>query len=268
MAMRNNLDCDRHVQVLFVKLPNPVRQKLLAGEPSFGSFLNLVSPMAAEVLIEIGYEWLAVDAEHAQWDMGSMTEAFRAIEAHGGVPMTRVQSHDPVVLAQTLDAGAMGIIVPHVSTVEQAEAIAQACRYPPRGQRSIGSARATITRGQIPQMNDEILVCPQIEDMEGVNNIEAIMAVDGMDVAFIGPSDLAASMGLESSDLFVHKDHVAAIDAILAGAKANGKPAGTPIGDVAKARKLMEQGFTFIDFGNDTNFMSTSATDVLGALQA
>ena len=95
----------------------------------------MVSPIAAEALIEAGYEWLAVDVEHAQWDIGSTTEAFRATEARGGIPMARVQSHDPVVLARTLDAGAMGVIIPHVSTVEEAEAIAQACRYPPRGQR-------------------------------------------------------------------------------------------------------------------------------------
>ena len=104
-----------------MNFPNPVRQKIMAGQPSFGSFLNLVSPMAAEVLVDLGYEWLAVDAEHAQWDIGSMTNAFRAIEARGGIPMTRVESHDPTVLARTLDAGAMGVIVPHVSTAEQAK---------------------------------------------------------------------------------------------------------------------------------------------------
>ena len=162
-----------------MNFPNPVRQKIMAGQPSFGSFLNLVSPMAAEVLVDLGYEWLAVDAEHAQWDIGSMTNAFRAIEARGGIPMTRVESHDPTVLARTLDAGAMGVIVPHVSTVEQAQAIADACRYPPRGQRSSGSGRATINAEDGARINEEVLVCPQIEDMEGVNNIEAIMAVDG-----------------------------------------------------------------------------------------
>ena len=164
--------------------------------------------------------------------------------------MTRVESHDPTVLARTLDAGAMGVIVPHVSTVEQAQAIADACRYPPRGQRSSGSGRATINAEDGARINEEVLVCPQIEDMEGVNNIEAIMAVDGIDVAFIGPNDLAA------------------IDAILAGDKANGKPAGTPISDVAKARELVEQGFTLIDFGNDLRMLSGAAGAALKGMKA
>ena len=251
-----------------MNFPNPVRQKIMAGQPSFGSFLNLVSPMAAEVLVDLGYEWLAVDAEHAQWDIGSMTNAFRAIEARGGIPMTRVESHDPTVLARTLDAGAMGVVVPHVSTVEQAQAIADACRYPPRGQRSSGSGRATINAEDGARINEEVLVCPQIEDMEGVNNIEAIMAVDGIDVAFIGPNDLALSMGLSKTDAFVNAQHVAAIDAILAGAKANGKPAGTPISDVAKARELVEQGFTLIDFGNDLRMLSGAAGAALKGMKA
>ena len=251
-----------------MQFPNPVRQKIQAGQPSYGTFLNLVSAIAAEALIEAGYEWLAVDVEHAQWDIGSTTEAFRATEARGGIPMARVQSHNPVVLARTLDAGAMGVIIPHVSTVEEAEAIAQACRYPPRGQRSAGSGRATINMAHRDLINDELLVCPQIEDMEGVNNIEAIMAVEGIDVAFIGPNDLALSMGLTSADAFVNADHVAAIDAILAGAQANGKPAGTPISDVAKARELVEQGFTLIDFGNDLRMLSTAASDALAGMKA
>ncbi len=251
-----------------MRFPNPVRQKILAGQPSFGSFLNLASPMAAEVLIDAGFEWLAVDVEHAQWDTGSTTEAFRAIEARGGIPMARVESHDPVVLARTLDAGAMGVIVPHVSTAAQAQAIADACRYPPRGHRSSGSGRATINTGDRAQIDDELLVCPQIEDMEGVNNIEAIMAVDGMDVAFIGPSDLAISMGLSTAEAFVDPDHTAAIDAILAGAQANGKPAGTPVQDVGVARTLIAQGFTLIDFGNDLRMLSAAAGSALAAMQS
>lgn len=251
-----------------MQFPNPVRQKIQAGEPSYGSFLNLVSPIAAEALVVAGYEWLAVDVEHAQWDIGTTTEAFRAIESRGGIPMARVESHDRVVLARTLDAGAMGVIVPHVSTVEEAEAIADACRYPPVGHRSAGSGRATINMADRDRINDELLVCPQIEDMEGVNNIEAIMAVDGIDVAFIGPNDLAISMGLNTSEAFVDPDHVAAIDAILAGAQANGKPAGTPISDVAKARELVQQGFTLIDFGNDLRMLTTAASDALAGMKA
>jgi 4-hydroxy-2-oxoheptanedioate aldolase len=246
-----------------VQFPNPVRQKIQAGQPSYGSFLNLVSSIAAEALIEAGYEWLAVDVEHAQWDIGTTTEAFRATEARGGIPMARVQSHDPVVLARTLDAGAMGVIIPHVSTVEEAEAIAQACRYPPRGQRSAGSGRATINMADRDRINDELLVCPQIEDMEGVNNIEAIMSVEGVDVAYLGPNDLGISMGLTPDQHWKDQAHLDALAAVLEGATKCGKPAGLPVMDVEWGKRVIDQGFLMVDLSNDLRMLQAAATSWL-----
>ena len=251
-----------------MNLPNPVLAKLRRGEVSIGSWLNLASPLAAEVMAVGGCEWLVIDAEHAPWDLGMITEGLRAIESQGCVPLVRPWTNDPACFGQILDAGAMGLVVPHVSTVEQAKAIAEAVRYPPRGHRSSGTSRATIDRGWTAQANDNLIICPQIEDLEGVANTAAIMGVDGMDVAYIGPSDLALSMGLASADMFTNADHADAIAGVLAGAQAAGKPAGLPAPNVERARQLIDQGFTMIDYSSDYRILQAALVEQLAAVTA
>ena len=251
-----------------VIFPNPVKKKLAQGEPSIGSWLNLASPLAAEVLAEAGYEWLAIDTEHTAWDPGEIAHTVRAIEARRAIPMARAWSHDPETLGQILDTGVMGLIVPHVSNVEQAEAIAQAVRYAPHGARSVGNSRAAIASDYTAQINDNLLVCPQIEDREGVDNIADIMAVDGMDVAFIGPNDLAVALGYTRADTYQAPEHLDAIAQILAGAQVNDKPAGTPAPTAAMARQFVDQGFTFIDMSSDLRMLAQVAAAELQAVRA
>ena len=121
---------------------NRIRETLLGGEVSIGSWLNLGSPQAAEVMASAGFDWLAVDAEHSPVGITEIANMFRAIEARGATPIVRVWDHAPETIGRVLDAGAFGVVPPHVSTAEQAAQIAQACRYPPRGRRSSGSGRA------------------------------------------------------------------------------------------------------------------------------
>ena len=112
-----------------------IRETLASGQPSIGSWLNLGSPLAAEVMAAAGFSWLVVDAEHTAFDMQLIAHTFRAIEARGAIQLVRAWDHDPVTAARLLDAGAYGIVFPHVSTPEQAEKLAKAMRYPPRGTR-------------------------------------------------------------------------------------------------------------------------------------
>ncbi len=249
-----------------MQFPNPVLEKLGRGEVSIGTWLNLASPLAAEVMALAGYEWLVIDAEHSQWDLGLITEGFRAIEARDCVPMVRSWTDESTALARLLDAGAQGIVIPHVSTPEQAEAIAKAVRYPPRGERSGGSGRATQDPAYNGSINDNLIICPQIEDMEGVNNAAEIMAVDGMDVAYIGPGDLGTSMGLPQDQFFKHEDHIGALATILKGAKKNNKPAGTPVSSKEFAREAIRMGFTMIDLTSDTGMLKAAAVEWLEAV--
>ena len=249
-------------------LPNPVKEQLANGGVSIGSWLNLASPLAAEVLAEAGYDWLAIDTEHTAWDLADITHTVRAIEARGAVPMARAWSHEPEGLGRILDTGVLGLVVPHVSTAKQAEAISQAVRFAPRGHRSGGNSRAAVAAGYASQINDNLLVCPQIEDREGVANIAEIMAVDGMDIAFIGPNDLAVALGYTRADSFRAPEHLDAVAQILAGAQANGKPAGTPAASAAHARQLIAQGFTFIDVSSDLRMLAQIASQELQAVRA
>ena len=154
-------------------MQNPIKDKLAAGQPSIGSWLNLASPLAAEVMAAAGFEWLVVDAEHSPFDLGHIAHTFRAIEARGAIPMARAWDHDPVTAARLLDAGAWGLVFPHVSTPEQAEKLAAAVRYPPRGQRSVGTGRCvTISADYRATFDDAVLLIPQIEDMEGVAKVK------------------------------------------------------------------------------------------------
>jgi 4-hydroxy-2-oxoheptanedioate aldolase len=237
---------------------NPVKEKLRAGKASVGSWLNLASPLAAEVMAAEGFEWLTVDTEHSPWDMGDLANAFRAIEARGAIPLARAWSQSPEVLARILDAGALGVVVPHVSTAEQAGSLARAVRYPPQGARSLGSIRASTLPDYFARANDDILLVPMIEDPEGVENIDAIMAVDGIDVALLGTTDLGLAMGLRRDELDGDAEHERLIGRVLEGCRRAGKPAGIPVADVESVNRRIAQGFQFIDFSNDLAFLRTA----------
>ena len=241
-------------------MTNPIRETLAAGEPSIGSWLNLASPLAAEVMAAAGYGWLAVDAEHTYYDMELIAHTIRAIEARGAIPLVRSWDHDPVTIARLLDAGAWGLVFPHISTPEQAEGIVRAMRYPPAGTRSVGTGRCqTISPDYRKWANDLILCIPQIEDLEGIENAEAIARVEGVDVGFLGPGDLAMSMGVEPG----HPDHEAALQRFHEGCKRASVPSGIPVSDGTAARRRIEEGFQFIDLSNDMRFLAEAARQAL-----
>ncbi len=244
---------------------NPIKEALAAGQPSIGSWLNLGSPLAAEVMAAAGFSWLCVDAEHTAYDMESIAHTFRAIEARGAIPLVRAWDHDPVTAARLLDAGAYGIVFPHVSTPQQAETLARAMRFPPRGIRSAGTGRcATLAPDYRQVFNDVVLCIPQIEDMEGIENAEAIARVEGVDIGFLGPGDLAMSMGVEAG----HPDHEAALLRFLEGCQRAGTSCGIPTKDAASTRRRLEQGFRFIDINNDLRFLEAAAAQILSDINA
>jgi 4-hydroxy-2-oxoheptanedioate aldolase len=247
-------------------MKNPIRAALAAGQPSVGAWLNLASPLAAEVMAAAGFPWLVVDTEHSAFDMNLIAHTFRAIEARGAIPLARAWDHDPVTIARLLDAGAYGLIIPHVSTPEQARKLAQAMRYPPRGTRSVGTGRCVTLSPDYRKVFDEVVLCiPQIEDLEGIENTEAIARVEGVDIGFLGPADLAMSMGVESG----HPDHEAAVQRFLDGCQRAGKPAGIPLRGGAEAvRKRLAQGFRFIDAGGDFRLLEVAAKKLAADLRA
>ena len=236
-------------------MKNTIKDTLAAGKTSLGSWLNLASPLAAEVMAAAGFQWLTVDAEHTAFDLSLAADTFRAIEAHGVIPLARAWDHEPATIARLLDAGAWGLVFPHVSTPTRAAELAAAMRYPPRGCRSRGTGRCvTIDPDYYQVADDQVLCIPQIEDMEGIENAEAIAAVDGVDIGFLGPVDLALSMGAEPG----HPDHESALQRFREGCMRAGKPSGIPVGNAAAARRRIDEGFRFIDLSNDLRLLQAA----------
>ena len=250
---------------------NPVKRKLRAGEPSFGTWLSFGDLYATRVLARMGFDWLTLDIEHSAIDWSQATTIFGAIADAGCVPLGRVPKGNHDYIKRVLDAGAWGIVVPMVDTVEQAQIAIRACKYPPFGNRSLGGGMHSINFDAtqleyFKHANDEILVILQTESPTGVKNAEEIYALPGVDAIFVGPVDLRAQMrapdGTEATD--------EAFEEMLARVVAAGKKVGTPTGmhtmDPKAAIQRAEQGMQFLAVGSDLRFMSHRAQEVVKAV--
>jgi 2-keto-3-deoxy-L-rhamnonate aldolase RhmA len=168
---------------------------MLAGEPAIGTSVGMGSPAIAELLSHAGFDFILVDLQHGAWTDETAADAFRAISLGRATPMARVAANDYGAIGRLLDRGALGIVVPMVNSVAEARAAAAAVRYPPRGRRSSGGAPARFGAHYDAWADDEVFLAVQIETVQAVEQAEAILAVDGVDGCWIGPTDLAKSMG-------------------------------------------------------------------------
>lgn len=251
-------------------LGNHARRRLEAGEPSIGTWLSIPSPEAAALVARLGFDWLTVDAEHSPVDILTLARMFSAISAHGAAPMVRIPWNTPENFKRVLDAGAWGIVVPMVNSREEAEQAVEATRYHPLGRRSVGGSGHALsfraaTSDYYARANDEILLVLQIEHIEGVENCEEILSVPGVDACFIGPNDLAASMGLGigtplESD---HPQVVEAIDHILKTAQKVGVAPGIHTSGVEGMNMRIEQGFQYLALASESRYMVAALTDAL-----
>jgi 4-hydroxy-2-oxoheptanedioate aldolase len=248
---------------------NPVTDKLYRGEPSVGSWLTLCSPAAAEMMARIGWEWLVVDVEHSPVGFETMVNCFRAIQLGGAVPMARLPWNDTIWIQRTLDAGALGLVVPMVNTVQDAEQAVANCRFATQGQRSFGGSRvAGYVDGDYRTWTEtNLAIMVMIETAQAVEQAEAIMAVDGVTGCFVGPVDLALSLGLTLDDMGPGTAHEAAIMEVLAAARRAGKAAGQHCFDAAQASLRIAQGFQFLAVSSDAGFMGSAAREGYGAVE-
>lgn len=234
-------------------IPNRFRQALLQGKTLIGCWSALCSPITTEVLGVAGFDWLLLDGEHAPNDVTTFVPQLMALKGSRSAPVVRPQFNDPVVIKRLLDIGFYNFLIPFVETQEQAELAVASTRYPPAGIRGVSVSHRSNMFGTVPDyftsINDNIAVMVQIESQQGVDNLDAIAAVDGIDGIFVGPSDLAAGMGhLGNAG---HPDVQAAIRHIFARAKAHGKASGILAPVEADARRYLEWGATFVAVGSD-----------------
>ena len=247
---------------------NAATAKMRAGKPAFGYALELGSPIAAELIATTGVDFVLVDTQHGSFDPGGTLLSLMAIAAGGTVPMARVARNDYTLIGRLLDAGALGIVVPMVDTPEQAQAAAAACRFPPCGTRSWGWGRAGRLGDDYGDwINEQIFVAVQIESATAVDNVEAIMATPGVDGCWIGPSDLAVSLGIQPRDTAGDVRHQQAIARVLTACHDTGKIPGFASYTPEEARFRAEQGFLFLTVGSDLEILLAGARAGLEQLQ-
>jgi len=245
---------------------SPTFRHQLAGtsRPLAGMWVCSGSALMAEICAGAGLDWLLIDMEHSPNGLASVLAQLQAVAAYSSTPLVRVSSGDSVTLKQVLDLGAQNVLVPMVSTPQEAQEAVAAVHYPPCGRRGVGSALARSGRWNrvehyLRDADEHVALFVQVETVEGVGNAAAIAAVDGVDGVFVGPSDLAASMGLPGQQ--THPDVVAAVLRAFEGVRAAGVPVGVNAFDPAQAQAYLDAGAEFILVGADVALVARGSEE-------
>lgn len=247
-------------------LKNPFKQALKEGKQQYGFWLGFCNPLSAELCGLCGYEWLLIDGEHAPNDLRSIHTQLIAAGNTPSHPVVRLVEGDTALIKQVLDLGAQSLLIPMVETAEQAKSLVAATRYPPNGIRGVGTALARAARwnqveGYLQNAENELCLLLQIESITAINNLDNILEVDGIDGIFVGPADLAASMGHLGSP--AHQDVVNTVESALKKIRKAGKAAGTLVTSKALAKQYETAGAQFIALGVDTLALASSAKSIL-----
>ncbi|MHB2169359.1 aldolase/citrate lyase family protein [Alsobacter sp. R-9] len=240
---------------------NAFKRALAEGRSQIGFWCTLPGGYVAECLAGAGYDWLLLDNEHSPGDPLTILPQLQACAPYPVTPVVRPASNDAVLIKRILDLGAQSLLIPYVQTVDEARAAVAATRYPPLGIRGVGGTTRATGFGRIPDYGrraaEELCVLVQLETLEALEQLEAIAAVEGVDGIFIGPGDLAASMGFVGQP---GRDEVkAVIEKAIARIRACGKPAGILTPDKAFAARCIELGTTFTAVGIDAALLARGA---------
>ena len=246
--------------------PNRMKRKLLAGQPAFGVSVMIPSPHIVEIVGRIGFDWVLIDCEHGSISIESAELMAMAAETAGLTPIARPPQNSFEAIGQLMDRGMMGVQVPHVNTAEDARRAVEAVKYHPVGNRSLAAGVRSSSYGQGMSMsqyakisNAETLVCAQIEAAEAVDNVDEIVEVEGVDVFFVGPSDLSQSLGFPGRPDAqpVRK----AMDHVFKTISAKGKVSGSA-GDVDATRRYLGQGVSYL-YTHLTTLLASGASNYL-----
>lgn len=235
---------------------NRLRAALEEGRPSFGCWISIGGGIAGELMGRTGYDWVICDLQHGGLGWDSLLPTIQALELGGTPSLVRVGWNDPMQIMRAIDLGAAGVVVPMVSDAQAAQAAVRAIRYPPHGERSFGSVRSYYSTSG--EKTGEPLCLVMIETREALDNLEAIAAVPGIDGLFVGPVDLALSLGLGPA-LQMPEPVLAAIDDVVAACRRHGLIAGCPALGMNNARVLAEKGVQFLPLGSDGAYMRRGA---------
>ncbi|RLE95650.1 MAG: hypothetical protein DRJ57_06420 [Thermoprotei archaeon] len=243
-----------------MKLPaNRLKALLREGKPAFGLFLTIGHAEVAEMMSLVGYDWLLIDMEHAPIDVATLGNMVIAIEPPT-TPLVRVPVNDPAYIKVALDAGVMGVMVPHVDRADEAKLAASYVRYPPRGVRGVGPRRAALyglAREEYMKVAEDVMLIVQIESREAVDNAEDILSVEGVDAYFIGPADLSASLGVTGG--LRNPEVVRAVERVASVGEAQGVPGGIYCGSRSDLELALRLGLRMLALGSDYRLLVEGA---------
>ncbi|WP_213455082.1 HpcH/HpaI aldolase family protein [Rhizomonospora bruguierae] len=242
-------------------IQSALRQKWAVGQPAFGAWLTIPSITMTELVGEIGWDYVCLDSQHGFFDYADVLGALVSLRTSRSDVLVRVPSSDQAAIGKVLDAGANGVVVPMVETAEQAEAVARACRYAPRGVRSYGPIRAArLHRTRDPALLGDALCIVMIETPTGIANLEQICAVDGVDAVYVGPADLAVAMGLPPGLKRPEPEHRAGLRTVAEVTNGVGTPAGIQCDNERDGIAQIAAGYRFATVWKDTAAILGSAT--------
>lgn len=245
---------------------NRVKRMLRDGKKTAGAWLQIASPFTAEILARAGFDWLIVDMEHGPGDILTLVGQLQAMNGSGVVPLVRAPWNDFVSIKRILDAGVYGLLIPYINSGEEAAAAVRACRYPPHGIRGVAGSPRAQGYGQnvgeyLEHANDAILLIVAAETPTAVANLDDILAVDGVDGVFIGPMDLATSMGYLGNP--AHPSVQEAIARIEEKVLAAGKVLGTISSTWEQAQRLYGRGYQMVMLMADGVSLAKQAADTV-----
>lgn len=247
---------------------NRLRERLAAGGKFLNGWVTSGNPLLVEVMANSGFDSITLDMQHGDLHSGNLMAAIQAVASTNTVPLVRVPWNHPPDVMKALDLGAQGVICPLIDTPEQAAAFVSACRYPPLGGRSYGPVRAGIrSAGDYYQhANASVMAIPMIETRLGLENLESILDVPGIDAIFVGPSDLSQSLGMAVGPEWTEGVVFDALKHITTTCAARGVPTGVFTTSVTYARRMFELGYDFVTAGTDLAYVRAGGAAAVNEL--
>lgn len=241
---------------------NAFKHAIAAGQLQIGLWSSLCSPIAAEIVADAGFDWILLDSEHSPNEIPDLFGQLQAASRGTATPIVRPPWNDAVLAKRCLDIGAQTLLFPYVQNAEEAKRAVQSMRYPPDGIRGVSvAARASRfgrTPGYLTKANGEMCALVQVETRTALDQLEAIASVEGVDGVFIGPSDLAASLGHLGNP--AHETVQAAIKDAVERLKKLNKPAGILTGNEEEIRRYIDWGYLFVAVGADVGILASNTT--------
>lgn len=245
-----------------------LRDVLDRGGPSYGGWVAIPDPFAAELMGAAGYDWVCIDMQHGLTGPDRLAGMLQALDRAGTPSLVRVPWNQPDHVMRALDAGAQGVIVPMVNSAADARRAVAACRYPPLGERSWGPVRASmLLEGYTAERANRDVVCAvMIETRQAVAAMDEILAVPGVDAVYVGPNDLAVSHGLAPDGTVKDPEHSRLVLEILAACRRHGVVAGIHCAGWETAARWRDAGYRMLNVDSDSRFITAGARAVLDGL--